>query len=99
MKKYLSLIFIISFIILLTGCVPGDGSASSTNEAGFFWGIWHGWIAPISLIISIFKVGINIYEIHNRGFLYDFGYYIAILGGFGGFNLFRKGKRKKNRDN
>lgn len=94
MKKYIQGLSVLAVLLLLTSCIPGDGSASVGNEAGFFWGIWHGWIAPFSLIISIFKDGINIYEIHNSGFWYDFGFYIAILGGFGGFSLARRKKKK-----
>ncbi len=88
---------IVGTFLLLTGCIPGDGSATMEDQAGFFWGIWHGWIAPVSLIVSIFKDGINIYEVNNIGFWYDFGFYIAILGGFGGFSLFRKEKRKRDK--
>lgn len=96
MKKFTYGFFILIFVLILSGCIPGDGSASTANEAGFFTGIWHGWMAPLSLIISLFTEGIHIYEIHNIGFWYDFGFYIAILGGFGGFSLFRKGKKKRN---
>ncbi|MCE5236343.1 MAG: hypothetical protein ABFC62_04070 [Clostridiaceae bacterium] len=86
---------IVTVLILaaLSGCVPGDGKNSEAEPAGFFWGIWHGWIAPISLICSIFNKDIGIYEIHNNGFWYDLGYYMAIISGFGGIALSRrKGK-------
>ena len=96
MKKKMSIALLILTTLLLSSCIPGDGSASIGDEAGFFWGIWHGWIAPLSLILSIFKENFNIYEIHNTGFWYDFGFYIAILGGFGGFSLARNKKRKKD---
>ncbi len=81
--------------LLLTGCLPGDGSYSADRPAGIFSGIWHGWIAPISLVISIFKDRIAIYEPNNTGFWYDFGFYAAILGGFGGFSLARKKRRDR----
>ena len=98
MKKKLHILILLCFVFLLTSCIPGDGSASVGDEAGIFWGIWHGWIAPVSLIISLFKDGINIYEVHNTGFWYDFGFYIAIIGGFGGFSLFRKEKKRRKKD-
>ncbi len=88
--------FILIFaVFLLTGCLPGDGSADHENPAGFFWGIWHGWIAPVSLIISIFKDNINIYESFNTGWWYDFGFYMAVISGFGGLTLSRKRKHAK----
>ena len=96
--KFIVLILVIIIAVsLLSGCIPGDGKNTSDNKAGFFWGIWHGWLAPISLIISIFKDNISIYEVSNVGWLYDFGYYIAVISGFGGVALSRK-KRWRDRD-
>lgn len=96
-KKYgLSFLLITAMTVLLTGCIPGDGTSSAGNPAGFFWGIWHGWVAPISLIIGFFKKNIGIYEVFNNGWWYDFGFYIAIISGFGGISLFRKKKSKNN---
>jgi len=87
------LIFSLIVLLALTGCIPGDGTSSATSQAGFFWGIWHGWIAPISLIISIFDKNIHIYEVFNNGFWYDLGFYMAIISGFGGISLARKRRR------
>ncbi len=88
------LICIISFIVL-TGCIPGDGSYSENDPAGFLSGIWHGWIAPLSLIIGIFKSNIRVYESINSGWWYDFAFYIAVISGFGGLSLSRKKKKSK----
>jgi hypothetical protein len=96
-KKVLILcILVVSFSLILTGCMPGDGTYTSDKPAGFFWGIWHGWIAPISLIVGLFKDGIRVYEPFNTGWWYDFGFYMAIISGFGGLSLSRK-KSKKNK--
>ena len=97
MKKKLAILAIILtlMVITMTGCIPGDGTYSITHKAGFFWGIWHGWMAPFSLIISFFKHNISIYEPFNTGWFYDLGFYAAIISGFGGFSLSRK--RKKNK--
>jgi hypothetical protein len=45
--------------------VPGDGTYTDANTAGFFSGIWHGWIAPVKIVVGIFKRNIRIYEIMN----------------------------------
>ncbi|GKX28859.1 hypothetical protein SH1V18_13390 [Vallitalea longa] len=94
MKKKLILlsIIIIMVLCLMTGCMPGDPKYTVTKPAGFFWGIWHGWIAPISLIVGLFKENVRVYELVNTGWWYDFGFYIAIISGFGGLSLFRKKK-------
>jgi O-antigen/teichoic acid export membrane protein len=81
---------VLSSLIFLTACIPGGGSYSAVSPAGIFSGIWHGWIAPVSLVISIFRDNVSIYEANNTGFWYDFGFYVAILGGFGGFSLARR---------
>jgi len=89
-----ALLITASIIITLAGCFPGGGSYSAHEPAGFFSGIWHGWIAPVSLIAGLFKDTIRIYEPYNAGWWYDFGFYIAVIAGFGGIALFRKGKKK-----
>lgn len=83
-------LMLILMMVLLTACAPGDGTNSADRPAGFFSGVWHGWIAPVTLVISLFNKQINIYEVHNIGFWYDLGYYMAIISGFGGLALSRK---------
>lgn len=92
-RKLVFIFLVLLIVVILTGCVPGDGSYDANNPAGFLSGIWHGWIAPISLIFSIGKNNIRIYEVINTGFWYDFAFYMAIISGFGGISLSRK-KRK-----
>lgn len=89
-RYVLFILMLLTVSIILSGCIPGDGHNTKEKPAGFFWGIWHGWLAPLSLIIGIFDKNIRIYEIFNSGWWYDFGFYIAIISGFGGISLFRK---------
>lgn len=93
-KRWMIGILLVFVLIGLSGCLPGDGSATSTDPAGFFWGIWHGWMAPLTLIIGIFDSDIRVYELYNTGWWYDFGFYIAIISGFGGLSLSRKRKKR-----
>ncbi len=92
-KKILVLIMIALLAMMLTGCMPGDEKYTQDDPAGFFWGIWHGWIAPLSLIFGFFNDTTRIYELNNSGLWYDLGFYIAIISGFGGFSLSRKKKK------
>jgi hypothetical protein len=98
MKKD-NIILVAVFILLLMiidGCAPGSGASSAKDPAGFFMGIWHGWIAPISLLWNLFfDHSIRIYEVYNTGWWYDFGFYIAIIGGWGSFALSRKKRKDK----
>jgi hypothetical protein len=86
--KILLLIICIAFLSI--SCAPGQGDFNRENKAGFFAGIWHGWIAPITLVISIFDNKIHIYEKNNDGFWYEFGFYIAIISGFGTVAFLRR---------
>ncbi|MDP6777297.1 MAG: hypothetical protein QGI83_11090 [Candidatus Latescibacteria bacterium] len=80
-------------LLLLAGCAPGGGEYTVEDPAGFFSGVWHGWIAPISLIWGLFNESIRVYERINTGWWYDFGFYMAIISGFGGLSLFRRKSR------
>lgn len=94
-KKILGIGFLLIILtLLLSSCLPGTLITTVDKPAGFFMGIWHGWIAPISLVVSIFDPAVRIYEVFNRGWLYDFGFYIAIISGFGGISLARKKSRR-----
>ena len=51
-------------------------------------GLWHGLIAPVTLVLSFFNSDVRIYEVHNAGSEYDLGFLlgvtivIAVLGLF-----------------
>lgn len=89
-KILLLVLVMIGMTLLVTGCAPGTARFQDERSAGFFWGIWHGWIAPVSLIWHLFDPSVRIYETNNTGGWYDLGFYIAVIGGFGGFALTRK---------
>ena len=67
--------------------IAGPGSkyqVSNASPAGFWAGVWHGMVSPITFMVSLFNPRVRIYEIHNRGRLYDLGFIIgatAVLGG------------------
>lgn len=68
-------------------CVAGKNSVyklTHVQPAGFFAGLWHGLIAPITFIISIFNPNVGIYETNNKGASYNFGFILGISASFGG---------------
>ncbi|MGE5579959.1 MAG: hypothetical protein ACM3WU_07940 [Bacillota bacterium] len=91
-RRALTIILVVAALgVAASGCLPGDGTSTPSKPAGFFWGIWHGWMAPISLIGEIvFNRGLHIYESYNVGWAYDLGYYMAVISGFGGLSLVRR---------
>ena len=41
-------------------------------------GLWHGIIAPATLIISFFDPDVRMYEVHNSGSGYDLGFLLGL---------------------
>jgi hypothetical protein len=41
-------------------------------------GLWHGIIAPVTLVLSFFNSDMHIYEVHNAGSEYDLGFFLGI---------------------
>lgn len=67
--------------------VAGPNSKFQQPEAkpaGFWAGLWHGFILPITFIIRLFNPNVGIYEINNNGKWYDFGFFLGVWVIFGG---------------
>lgn len=72
-------------LLTLSACAAaGNPEASSAAEAGFWLGLWHGLITPVTFVISLFTDGVGIYEVANSGAWYDFGYVIGLSIAFSG---------------
>ena len=58
--------------------------ASEHGEfAGFWLGLWQGFIAPFVCVASFFKGDLNVYEVQNNGSWYNFGYLFGLACFFG----------------
>lgn len=66
-------------LMLLSGCADTVSfqRAAEATPVGFWYGLWHGMILPISWFVSLFSDSTAIYAIYNNGGWYDFGF---ILG-------------------
>ncbi len=92
MNKVLIVGMLVLALVVLAGCAPGPNElTNSPNQngqvAGFWQGLWHGIIAPIVFVISLFSHSLTVYEIHNNGGWYNFGFLLglaAVWGGGGG---------------
>lgn len=90
MKSSLTLfVLVLLFVTILAGCAAGqNGSKGTPNDhnvvAGFWRGLWHGFIAPIVFVPSLFTSTLTIYEVHNNGAWYNFGYLFGLACFFGG---------------
>ncbi len=88
-----TLLLVIVLALMLAACAPGSDSFAADDRANFFHGVWHGWIAPFTLIWEIFDSDIRVYEPNNTGWWYDFGFYMAVISGFGSLALSRRKQR------
>jgi hypothetical protein len=84
----------------LAGCVAGDARFNTQDPAGFFFGLWHGIISMITLVIGIFSDGVQVYERNNTGGWYDFGFLLGVSSTWGGgsASAYRRARRRSRRD-
>ena len=51
-------------------------------------GLWHGVIAPVTLLISFFNSDVRMYQVHNAGSEYDLGFLVGVAIVFALIGLF-----------
>lgn len=69
-----------STVVLTT---PGPNPEQNKEDAagrvaGVVQGLWHGLIAPVTLIGSFFNPTMEMYEVHNNGREYNLGYLFGV---------------------
>lgn len=98
-KKLLLLLTVVTLSMLLfSGCAAGPNTTEDIPDAegktaGFWSGLWHGIISPITFIISLFSDNVNIYEVYNNGAWYNFGFIVGVCVIFSGGS--RASRRKR----
>lgn len=87
-----ALLLALATVLLLSGCAAEASPAATGGSAGFWLGIWHGLILPVTFVVSLFNDSVAVYEIPNKGHLYDLGF----VFGAGGLSLpgFLGGRRR-----
>lgn len=83
--------------VTLAGCVAGDARFTASTPAGFWVGLWHGLISCITLVVGIFDDGVRMYETHNRGGWYDFGFLVGATSLWGAGSHHAGTKRRRCR--
>ncbi|MCP4601728.1 MAG: hypothetical protein GY847_14635 [Proteobacteria bacterium] len=73
----IGLLFVL--VALLAGCAAGDPQFTESDPAGFWHGLWHGFIIVITFAISMFSDQTTIYEVQNTGGWYNFGFLLGVL--------------------
>jgi hypothetical protein len=98
MRRSLLLVAILGATLVLAGCAPGPNSVEKTanaegKTAGFLLGLWHGFISPVTFVISVFSKNVRLYEVHNNGTWYNFGFVLGAGLFLSGGILGKKKKR------
>ncbi len=78
-------------LLVCAGCAAGT-ERFATTSAGFWNGLWHGFICVVTFVISLFSRNVRMYEPNNVGALYDLGFLLgaAVSLGMGCRNRSRK---------
>lgn len=89
MKKVLILTVVVGMLLGLSACAAGPNELVAQpgpegEVAGFWLGLWHGFISLFTFIISLFNDNVSMYEVYNNGGWYNFGYLLGVMMFFGG---------------
>jgi hypothetical protein len=73
-------------LIALSSCAAGPNPSvgAGTDAPGFWMGLWHGIILPVTFAISLFTDSVSVYDVVNDGNWYDFGFFLGVLLFLGG---------------
>ena len=88
-RRAVALATALGVLLLLAACAAGPNDVAGTpgptgEPAGFLLGLWHGFIALFTFLISLFTDSVSMYEVHNNGRWYDFGFILGVMIFFGG---------------
>lgn len=105
MKRIFVLVCLAVLVVLTASCIAGpnelaNSPAEDGEVAGFWQGLWHGIISPITFVVSLFSKTVQMYDVHNNGGWYNFGYLVGmsiILGGSGGGASRRRSHKRRAR--
>ena len=100
MKRTSVVMVLMVFVLVFASCAAGsnpqvDTAGAQGVIAGFWRGVWHGIIAPITFLISLFSDHVRVYEVHNNGGWYDFGFLLGVTSVHGGGHAARSRSRRK----
>jgi hypothetical protein len=95
---YAITLFLLAIVFFLSGCSNKEvvTECLKGQTYGFWYGLLHGIIAPIDLILMLFRSDITVCATNNNGAWYAFGFIIG-SGGWGFFGGNRASKRNKRR--
>jgi hypothetical protein len=105
MKKAIVIVLLAMLVLSLAACAAGPNPQAGikrleagAHPAGFLTGLWHGAIAPITFVISLFNRNVTMYEVYNNGGWYNFGFLLGLSIAFGGGGRASKRNRPQKQE-
>jgi len=92
MTRILRITVAAALLLMLAACTAGSAEAQHAAGEGMLWqfvlGLWHGVIAPFTLIAEILSHfvphlspwSVHFYETKGTGVAYDVGFYLGLVG-------------------
>ena len=79
---HMRIVLAVLVLVTLAACAHQPPTLPLMKVPGFWSGLWHGLIAPIAFVVSLFGDA-RMYAFPNSGVWYDFGFLLGI-GVWGG---------------
>ncbi len=82
-KRFLLIVIVLLLVVLLSACgspnpMTGIPLEETGKVYGFWNGLWDGFTAAFAFIGNLFGGNWGIYEVHNNGGWYNFGFLFGI---------------------
>ena len=89
----------VAVVLLLSGCASAANPyvTHGHDVAGFWLGLWHGLILPVTFVVSLFNDRVGIYAARNSGHLYDLGFVMG-AGGLSAPGFLSRSRSRRRRD-
>ena len=78
-RRATTLVLGTAVVLVLASCAAAgnDLAGAGGDVPGFWLGLWHGVISPVTFIVSLFRDDVGIYAVRNSGGWYDFGFLVG----------------------
>ena len=92
MKRTVQIACAVAVMMALSACVAGSAESEHAAASGVWQqlllGLWHGLIAPVTLIVEVINRfwphalpwTLRLYESRDTGVAYDVGFYFGLVG-------------------
>jgi hypothetical protein len=81
MRRFAKIAVFLSAVLFVAGCATQPPPVLPNVVApGFFYGLFHGFVAPFAMVGSFFMDDVRMYAYPNTGHYYDLGFVLGFLG-------------------